>query len=129
MTWPSCHVLFAGGIHDARPSSMVAAMAAPLAERGARSACCMGTAYLFTDEAVATGPIVEGFQEEAMACDAHGAAGDRPRPRHALRGDALLRRVRAASSSGLRREGAAGRGIRAGWRCSTSAACGRVEGG
>jgi acyl transferase domain-containing protein len=28
----------------------------------------MGTAYLFTEEAVATGAIVEGFQEEALKC-------------------------------------------------------------
>ena len=43
-------VLFAGGVHDARSAAMVAAMAAPLAERGARLGVLMGTAYLFTDE-------------------------------------------------------------------------------
>lgn len=62
------HVLFAGGIHDARSAAMVAAMAAPLAERGYRIGILMGSAYLFTAEAVATGAIVESFQSEALAC-------------------------------------------------------------
>ncbi|HEY4245014.1 MAG TPA: SDR family NAD(P)-dependent oxidoreductase [Kofleriaceae bacterium] len=63
------HVLFAGGIHDARSAAMVAAMAAPLAARGAKIGVLMGTAYLFTDEAVAAGAIQPGFQEAAIACD------------------------------------------------------------
>jgi acyl transferase domain-containing protein/NAD(P)H-dependent flavin oxidoreductase YrpB (nitropropane dioxygenase family)/NAD(P)-dependent dehydrogenase (short-subunit alcohol dehydrogenase family) len=63
-----CHVLFAGGIHSALSSSMVAALAAPLAERGVRIGVLMGTAYLFTKEAVATGAIVKGFQKEAIRC-------------------------------------------------------------
>lgn len=63
-----CHVLFAGGIHDALSSSMVAALAAPLAEREVKVGVLMGTAYLFTKEAVATGAIVKGFQEEAIRC-------------------------------------------------------------
>ena len=61
-------VLFAGGVHDARSAAMVAAMAAPLAERGARIGVLMGTAYLFTAEAVATGAIKAPFQEAALAC-------------------------------------------------------------
>lgn len=63
-----CHVLFAGGIHDARSASMVAALAAPLVERGAKIGVLLGTAYLFTREAVASGAIVEGFQRQALAC-------------------------------------------------------------
>ncbi len=63
-----CHVLFAGGIHDALSAAMVATMAAPLAERGARIGVLLGTAYLFTEEAVATGAIVRGFQQEAIRC-------------------------------------------------------------
>jgi len=63
------HVLFAGGIHDALSASMVAALAAPLTERGVRVGVLLGTSYLFTKEAVATGAIVEGFQQEAIACD------------------------------------------------------------
>jgi acyl transferase domain-containing protein/NAD(P)H-dependent flavin oxidoreductase YrpB (nitropropane dioxygenase family)/NAD(P)-dependent dehydrogenase (short-subunit alcohol dehydrogenase family) len=63
-----CHVLFAGGIHDAISSSMVAAVAATLAERGAKIGALLGTAYMFTNEAVASGAIVEGFQKQAIAC-------------------------------------------------------------
>ncbi len=63
------HVVFAGGIHDALSSAMVAVMAAPLAERGARVGVLMGSAYLFTEEAVASGAIVKGFQDQALACD------------------------------------------------------------
>ncbi|HEU4403010.1 MAG TPA: beta-ketoacyl synthase N-terminal-like domain-containing protein, partial [Candidatus Polarisedimenticolia bacterium] len=63
-----CHVLFAAGIHDALSASMVAALAAPLAERGARLGVLLGTAYLFTREAVESGAIVEGFQKAAIEC-------------------------------------------------------------
>jgi len=62
------HVVFAGGIHDARSAAMVAAMAAPLAERGVRLGVLMGTAYLFTEEAIAGGAILPGFQQEALTC-------------------------------------------------------------
>jgi acyl transferase domain-containing protein/NAD(P)H-dependent flavin oxidoreductase YrpB (nitropropane dioxygenase family) len=62
----SVHVLFAGGIHDERSSAMVAALAAPLAERGVRVGGLMGTAYLFTAEAVASRAIVAGYQEQAL---------------------------------------------------------------
>src|SRR4029453_11693947 len=37
-----CHVLFAGGIHDATSAAMVATMAAPLAERGAKIGVLLG---------------------------------------------------------------------------------------
>src|SRR5262249_58566985 len=63
------HLLFAGGIHDGRSAAMVAAMAAPLAERGVRIGVLMGTAYLFTDEAVRAGAILPGFQQVAIGCD------------------------------------------------------------
>ncbi|WP_229686466.1 beta-ketoacyl synthase N-terminal-like domain-containing protein, partial [Longimycelium tulufanense] len=62
-------VAFAGGIHDARSAAMVAALAGPLAERGADIRILMGTAYLFTDEAVAAGAIQPGFQRAAVQCD------------------------------------------------------------
>ena len=62
------HVVFAGGIHDARSAAMVAALAAPLAARGAKIGMLMGTAYLFTREAVEGGAIVEEFQKQAIAC-------------------------------------------------------------
>lgn len=62
------HILFAAGIHDALSASMVAVMAAPLAELGARVGVLLGTAYLFTEEAVASKAIQKGFQEEALRC-------------------------------------------------------------
>ncbi len=61
-------VLFAGGIHDARSAAMVAALAAGLAERGVSVGVLLGTAYLFTAEAVATGAIVPRYQQEALRC-------------------------------------------------------------
>ena len=61
-------VLFAGGIHDARSAAMVAAMAAPLVERGGRIGVLMGSAYVLTEEAVAAGAITPTFQAEAVAC-------------------------------------------------------------
>lgn len=58
-------VLFAGGIHDARSTAMVAAMAAPLDATG----ILMGTAYLFTEEAVKHGAVTRLFQECVLAAD------------------------------------------------------------
>ncbi len=62
------HVLFAGGIHDRRSAAAVEALAAPLVERGVKIGVLLGTAYLFTEEAVTTGAIVPGFQAEAVRC-------------------------------------------------------------
>ncbi|MDX3540140.1 beta-ketoacyl synthase N-terminal-like domain-containing protein, partial [Streptomyces sp. MB09-01] len=61
-------LLFAGGIHDERSAAMALAAAAPLAERGARIGVLMGTAYLFTEEAVAAGAVLPGFQRAAVEC-------------------------------------------------------------
>jgi acyl transferase domain-containing protein/NAD(P)H-dependent flavin oxidoreductase YrpB (nitropropane dioxygenase family) len=61
-------VWFAGGVHDERSAAMVAAMAAPLAERGARVSVLMGTAYLFTDEVVESGAVVPLYQRAAREC-------------------------------------------------------------
>ncbi|HYH63446.1 MAG TPA: beta-ketoacyl synthase N-terminal-like domain-containing protein [Urbifossiella sp.] len=62
------HVVFAGGIHDAASAGMVAALSAGLNERGVKVGVLLGTAYLFTKEAVAGGAITERFQREALAC-------------------------------------------------------------
>ncbi|MER7165746.1 SDR family NAD(P)-dependent oxidoreductase [Micromonospora sp. NPDC000207] len=62
-------VLFAGGVHDARSAAMVATMAAPLARRGARVGVLMGTAYLFTTEAVTHGAVQPLFQQEAVTAE------------------------------------------------------------
>ena len=61
-------ILFAGGIHDDRSAAMVATMAAPLSEAGAHIGVLLGTAYLFTTEAVACGAIGSAFQREALDC-------------------------------------------------------------
>ncbi|MBA2472094.1 MAG: type I polyketide synthase [Pseudonocardiales bacterium] len=63
------HVLFAGGIHDERSAAMVAALGAPLVERGAQIGMLMGTAYLFTEEAVTAGAIRPEFQRAALGCE------------------------------------------------------------
>jgi acyl transferase domain-containing protein/NAD(P)H-dependent flavin oxidoreductase YrpB (nitropropane dioxygenase family)/NAD(P)-dependent dehydrogenase (short-subunit alcohol dehydrogenase family) len=62
------HILFAGGIHDARSAAMVSALSAGLAERGAAVGVLLGTAYLFTTEAVACGAIVPRYQQEVLQC-------------------------------------------------------------
>ncbi|WBC00005.1 SDR family NAD(P)-dependent oxidoreductase [Solwaraspora sp. WMMA2080] len=58
-------VFFAGGIHDDRSAAMIAAMVAPLTRRGVRVGVLMGTAYLFTAEAVAHGAIQPTFARMA----------------------------------------------------------------
>lgn len=62
------HVVFAGGVHDACSAAMVAALSAELSHRGVRVGVLIGTAYLFTLEAVRSGAIVQGFQDEAVRC-------------------------------------------------------------
>jgi acyl transferase domain-containing protein/NAD(P)H-dependent flavin oxidoreductase YrpB (nitropropane dioxygenase family)/NAD(P)-dependent dehydrogenase (short-subunit alcohol dehydrogenase family)/acyl carrier protein len=63
------HIVFAGGIHDPLSAAMVSALSAALAEKGAAVGVLMGTAYLFTHEAVPAGAITERFQKAALACD------------------------------------------------------------
>ncbi|MGH3826268.1 MAG: beta-ketoacyl synthase N-terminal-like domain-containing protein, partial [Pseudonocardiaceae bacterium] len=62
-------VLFAGGIHDARSAAMVAALAAPLTRRGVGVGVLMGTAYLFTEEAVSRGAIEPLFQRQVVRAE------------------------------------------------------------
>ena len=62
------HVVFAGGIHDAISAAMVATIAAPLVARGIKIGLLMGTAYLFTPEAVDSGAITARYQQQAIAC-------------------------------------------------------------
>ena len=61
-------IAFAGGIHDALSASMVAALAAPLTARGVAIGALLGTAYLFTREAVDGNAITPRFQQEALRC-------------------------------------------------------------
>ncbi|MGW7008428.1 SDR family oxidoreductase [Streptomyces sp. NPDC054933] len=60
-------VLFAGGIHDERSAAMVAALTAPLSRRGGAVGLLMGTAYLFTEEAVERGAVQPLFQRQVVA--------------------------------------------------------------
>jgi len=66
---PEVHALFAGGIHDALSATMVSAMTAPLAAKGMKIGVLMGSAYLFTEEAVTSGAILPEFQARAIACE------------------------------------------------------------
>ncbi|MFE8948315.1 SDR family oxidoreductase [Streptomyces sp. NPDC007856] len=63
-------VFFAGGVHDERSAAMVAALAAPLTARGAAVGVLMGTAYLFTEEAVAHGAVRPLFQRQVLKATA-----------------------------------------------------------
>lgn len=63
------HVLFAGGIHDGLSAAMVSAMCQPLVERGMKVGTVVGTGYLFTEEIVRTGAVVDMFQQVSLAAD------------------------------------------------------------
>ncbi|WP_457427891.1 SDR family NAD(P)-dependent oxidoreductase [Streptomyces sp. QTS52] len=76
-------VFFAGGVHDERSAAMVAALAAPLTARGAAVGVLMGTAYLFTEEAVACGAVQPLFQRQVV--DATSTALLETAPGHATR--------------------------------------------
>ncbi|MFD2421010.1 SDR family NAD(P)-dependent oxidoreductase [Amycolatopsis pigmentata] len=62
-------VFFAGGVHDTRSAAMVAAAAAPLAASGAGIGVLMGSAYLFTEEAVAHQAVLPAFQRQVLAAE------------------------------------------------------------
>ncbi|MHB9864003.1 SDR family NAD(P)-dependent oxidoreductase [Streptomyces sp. YIM S03343] len=62
-------VFFAGGVHDERSAAMVAALTAPLATRGVAVGVLMGTAYLFTEEAVDRGAIQPLFQRRVVSAE------------------------------------------------------------
>ncbi|QDV34369.1 type I polyketide synthase [Tautonia plasticadhaerens] len=64
----SLHLLFAGGVHDARSAAGVAALASPMAGLGVKVGVLVGTAYLFAKEAVDSGAIAPRFQREALSC-------------------------------------------------------------
>ncbi len=98
-----CHVLLAGGIHDARSAAMAAASAAAVSERGARVGALMGTAYLFTREATECGRDHAAVPAGGGRRRGHRAAGERPRPRHPLPGLAVRRAVRGRAAQAARR--------------------------
>ncbi|MEK6675815.1 MAG: SDR family NAD(P)-dependent oxidoreductase [Planctomycetota bacterium] len=63
------HLLFAGGIHDAVSGAIVSALTQPLVELGMNVGVLIGTAYLFTKEAVECGAILQQFQNVAVGTD------------------------------------------------------------
>ncbi|HEY2702000.1 MAG TPA: SDR family NAD(P)-dependent oxidoreductase [Pseudonocardiaceae bacterium] len=63
---PGLEILFAGGVHDTRSAALVAAMAAEQAAAGTGVGVLMGTAYLFTREAVQTHAITDAFQDQML---------------------------------------------------------------
>jgi acyl transferase domain-containing protein/NAD(P)H-dependent flavin oxidoreductase YrpB (nitropropane dioxygenase family)/NAD(P)-dependent dehydrogenase (short-subunit alcohol dehydrogenase family) len=65
----SCHVLLAGGIHDARSAAMAAAATAAAAGGEIRVGALLGTAYLFTREVVESEAITPAFQEATLAAE------------------------------------------------------------
>jgi acyl transferase domain-containing protein/NAD(P)H-dependent flavin oxidoreductase YrpB (nitropropane dioxygenase family) len=68
----SCRVLYAGGIHDRQSVSMLEAITVPLTKRGVRIGVVMGTAYLFTHEAVNTGALSRTYQDVVVGCKETG---------------------------------------------------------
>ncbi|MBO0654662.1 SDR family oxidoreductase [Streptomyces triculaminicus] len=66
---PGIEVLFAGGIHDERSAAMVAALSTGLTRRGAAIGVLMGTAYLFTHEAVECGALQPTFQHTVLTAE------------------------------------------------------------
>ncbi|MDT0448180.1 SDR family oxidoreductase [Streptomyces hesseae] len=66
---PGIEVLFAGGVHDERSATMVAALSAGLTRRGAAVGVLMGTAYLFTHEAVECGAVRPAFQRTVLTAE------------------------------------------------------------
>jgi len=61
-------VLFAGGIATAASSLAAAVIAAPLQERGVACGLQVGTAYLATQESVASGAISTSYQKALLQC-------------------------------------------------------------
>ena len=106
------HVVFAGGIHNARSAAMAATMAAPLAQLGVRVGVLVGTGYLFTEEAVSSGAIVHTFQQEAVSCTRTVLLEVGPRPRDPLRRHGLLRHVPRCPQTIARRREERGRSAR-----------------
>lgn len=59
-------VFFAGGIHDPLSAAFISVLAAPLAAKGVKIGVLMGTAYIYTQEAVSSGAILQQFQDQAL---------------------------------------------------------------
>ena len=62
------YVVLAGGIGNKETAAMAAAFAPPLLKLGIKVGFIMGTAYLFTREAVESGAVVPHFQRTIVNC-------------------------------------------------------------
>lgn len=62
-------VFFAGGIHDDFSTAFVSIMSSSLSARGAKVGVLMGSAYLYTKEAVESGAIHSEFQKRVVDQD------------------------------------------------------------
>lgn len=62
------HILFAGGIHNGTSAVFIESIGEELAQAGIKIGVLMGTAYLFTEEAVISGAILPEYQEQAISC-------------------------------------------------------------
>lgn len=59
-------IFFAGGIHDPLSAAFISVLTAPLAAKGTKIGVLMGTAYIYTQEAVSSGAILRKFQDQAI---------------------------------------------------------------
>ncbi|MFG2177890.1 SDR family NAD(P)-dependent oxidoreductase [Streptomyces abikoensis] len=101
-------VLFAGGVHDARSAAMVAALSSGLTERGVAVGLLMGTAYLFSREAVECGAVRPLFQRTVAAAERTVLLD--AAPGHVIRcAPSPYTDAYAAHKEELRREGISGR--------------------
>ncbi|MFI0913857.1 SDR family NAD(P)-dependent oxidoreductase [Streptomyces abikoensis] len=101
-------VLFAGGVHDARSAAMVAALSSALTERGVAVGLLMGTAYLFSREAVECGAVRPLFQRTVAAAERTVLLD--AAPGHVIRcAPSPYTDAYAAHKEELRREGVSGR--------------------
>lgn len=62
------HLLFAGGIKDSLSAAMLGVMTSQLTAHGASIGLQVGSAYLFTTEAVTSGAIVPLYQKHMLEC-------------------------------------------------------------
>jgi NAD(P)H-dependent flavin oxidoreductase YrpB (nitropropane dioxygenase family) len=100
-----CQVLFAGGIHDARSSADRRHHGRAPGRTRRRVGALMGTAYLFTREAVETGAIVPAVpgRGRSSRADRHRPA-DRPVSGHAIRASKTRRTTQNVFDSEKRGE-------------------------
>ena len=100
-----CELIFAGGVHDGVSGAMVSALSAELAARGARIGVIVGTGYILTQEAVATGAVLENYQRLALTGDRtvllESAPGHATRVVHSPVVDEFLSEKRRMNADGI----------------------------